>query len=113
MGNSGKALLGLVLQQEEAKQETGGGVAFVGVQLGDVVDGGVSAGAAGVHQRAGVPVETLDGVGVVVGLRGRPGAGDGGGALGATVEALHTLRLWRGAAGGQSYTETLQTGFTQ
>ena len=35
MGNSGKALLGLVLQQEGAKQETGGG-GGVGGEVGGV-----------------------------------------------------------------------------
>lgn len=68
-------------------------VAFVGFQLGDDVGARVSAGASGVDQGPGVPVETLDGVGVVVGLWGRPGAGDGGGALRATVEAVDSLRL--------------------
>lgn len=73
----------------------GDGVALVGLQLGDEVGGGVSAGASGVDQDPGVLVETLDGVGVVVGLRGPPGAGDGGGALRATVEAVDWLRLYR------------------
>lgn len=68
-------------------------VAFVGLQLGDDVRGRVPAGESGVDQSVGVLVEALDGVGVIVGLRGRPGTGDGGGALGATVEALDSLRL--------------------
>lgn len=68
-------------------------VAFVGLQLGDEVGAGVSAGASGVDQGPGILVQTLNGVGVVVGLRGHPGAGDGGGALRATVEAVDSLRL--------------------
>lgn len=68
-------------------------VAFVGLQLGDYVGGGVSAGAPGVDQDLGVLVETLDGVGVVVSLWRPPGAGNGGGALRPTVEAVDSLRL--------------------
>ncbi|TNN58692.1 hypothetical protein EYF80_031106 [Liparis tanakae] len=70
------------------------GVALVGLQLRDEVTGGISAGAARVDQDLGVLVKTLDGVGVVVGLWGAPGAADGGGALGATVEAVDSLRFY-------------------
>ncbi len=70
------------------------GVAFVGLQLGDEVGGGVSAGASGVDQDLGVLAETFNGVGVIVCLRGRPGAGDGGGALRPTVEAVDSLWLY-------------------
>lgn len=70
-------------------------VAFVGLQLGDEVGAGVSPGASGVDQGPGVLVETLNGVGVIVGLWGRPRAGDGGGALRATVETGDPLRLCR------------------
>lgn len=69
------------------------GVAFVGLQLGDDVGGGVSARTSGVDQPLGVLLETLDGVGVVVGHRRAPGAGDGGGALRVTVEAVDSLWL--------------------
>lgn len=65
----------------------------MGLQLVDEVGGGISAGASGVDQDLGVLIETLDGVGVVVGLRGPPGAGNGGGALRATVEVVDSLRL--------------------
>lgn len=66
---------------------------FVGLQLGDDVGAGVSAGTTGVDQSPRVLVETLDDVGVIVGLWGHPGAGDGGGALRAAVEAVDSLRL--------------------
>lgn len=68
-------------------------VAFVRLQLGDDVGGGVSAGASGVDQDLGVLVETLNSVGVKVSLRGHPRAGDGGGALRTTVEAVDSLGL--------------------
>lgn len=61
--------------------------------MGDQVGGGVSTSASRVDQDPGVLVETLNGVGVVVGLRWPPGAGDGGGALRATVEAVDSLWL--------------------
>ena len=63
------------------------------LQLDDVVDGAVAAGAAGVDQAPGVLPQALDGVGVEVSLRRAPGAGDGRGALGPTVQALDPLRL--------------------
>lgn len=72
----------------------GDGVAFVWLQLGDVVEGAVAARTPGVHQCAGVLVEALNGVGITVGLRGAPGAGDGGGVLGAAVQVLDTLWLY-------------------
>lgn len=70
-------------------------VAFVGLQLGDDVGAGVPSGASGVHQGSRVLVETLNGVGVIVGLWGRPRAGDGGGALWATVETVDSFWLCR------------------
>lgn len=69
---------------------------FVGLQLSDDVAGGVSAGSSGVNQGVGVLVETLDGVGVIVGLRGCPGTGDGGGPLRTAVEAVDSLWFWNG-----------------
>lgn len=65
----------------------------MGLQLRDDVGGGVSAGAPGVDQRAGVLVDTLDAVRVVIGPRGPPGARDGGGALRVAVEVVDSLRL--------------------
>lgn len=88
------AVLSLLAGRLVGDHLNGDGVAFVGLQLGDEVGGGVSAGASGVDQHLGVLVETLDGVGVVVSLRGPPGAGDGGGALRTTVEAVDSLRLY-------------------
>lgn len=70
-------------------------VALVGLQLGDDVGAGVSSGASGVDQGSGVLVYTLDGVGVIVSLWGHPRAGDGGGALWATVETVDSFWLCR------------------
>lgn len=67
----------------------------MGLQLGDEVAGGVTAGASGVDEDLGVSMETLNSVGVIVSLGGSPGAGDGGGALRATVKAVDSLRLCR------------------
>lgn len=69
-------------------------VAFVRLQLRDNVGAGVPSGASGVDQCPRVLVETLNGVGVIVGHRRRPGAGDGGGALRATVEAMDLLGFY-------------------
>lgn len=69
----------------------GDGVALVRLQLGDVVERAVAAGALRVHQRARVLALALDGVRVVVGLGRAPGAGDGGGALGPAVDVLNPL----------------------
>lgn len=71
----------------------GDDVALVRLQLGDVVDGAVAAGAAGVDQPAGVLPQALDGVGVEVGLRGAPRAGDGRGTLWTAVQGLYPLGL--------------------
>lgn len=68
-------------------------VVLVRLQLGYDIRGGLPAGASGVDESVGVLVQTFDGIGVVVGLRGHPGAGDGCGALRPTVEALDPLRL--------------------
>lgn len=77
-------------------------VALVWLQLGDDISGGIPASAPGVHQSLGVSVQALNGVGVVVSLRGRPGAGDGGRALRPTVETLDSLGLCRGKRNHQS-----------
>lgn len=74
-------------------------VALVGLQLSDDVGAGVPPGASGVDQPSGVLVKTLNGVGVIVSLRGRPRAGDGGGALWATVETVDSFWLCRKTTG--------------
>lgn len=89
------AVLSLIAGHPRGDGLHGHPVALVGLQLRDDVAAGVSSRASGVDQAPGVLVETLDGVGVVVGLRGHPRAGDGGGALRATVEAVDSLRLCR------------------
>lgn len=68
---------------------------FVRLQLSDDVAVGVPLSESGVHQCVGILVETLDGVGVIISVRGYPGAGDGGGTLRATVEAVDSLWLCR------------------
>lgn len=62
-------------------------IASVRLQLSNDIAGGVSAGAPRVDQGAGVLMNTLNVVGVVIRLWGGPGTGDGGGALGPAMEA--------------------------